>query len=260
VKFIDISESPFHKLRYRSSGRGGEIRNVILPFYRATVDSLPEGISSFVLTSDIQGREENINTNRLVGEAVAEELSLLHKLGEIPYINFAALAGDLYDYPELHKLGGTGSVTSVWNSFAEHFDFVIGVHGNHDKIEVTEMASNTLILDGTSSSICGMRIGGVSGIIGRSDRNQRKPKEEFIKKLLKVVTGRKNDLVLLHQGPEDSVNKQLGEPEITKHLRSNGSGIVVFGHHHWSNPFTEIGKNQLLNVDNRLYVVSATKT
>ena len=84
------------------------MRKVVLPFYKAIVDELPKGISSFVLTSDLQGREQNKKTNRLVGEAVAEELSLLFELGEVPQINFIALAGDLYDHPELHKLGGTG--------------------------------------------------------------------------------------------------------------------------------------------------------
>ncbi len=230
-----------------------------MPFYRATVDYLPEGVSSFVVTSDLQGREDDQSQNRLVGEAVAEELLLLHEIGEIPFINFIALAGDLYDHPEMHKLGGTGDVTSVWNAFAKYFDFVIGVHGNHDKINDSAMASNTLVLDGTSSNIKGIRIGGVSGIVGRSDRNQRKSEDEFLRALTKVTRG-KNNLILLHQGPEDNINQQLGDAKITAHLESKGDGIVVFGHCHWTKPFITIGKNQVLNVDNRLYLVCAANT
>jgi len=257
VKFIEVSETPFHELKYRSSGRGGKIREVVLPFYRAIVDAIPKGASSFVLTSDLQGRENDKNTNRLVGEAVAEELSLLHELGEIPKVDFIGLAGDLYDYPEMHKLGGTGDVTSVWNAFAREFKVVVGVHGNHDKVIESELAANTIILDGASSNVNGIRIGGVSGIIGRSDRNQRKSEDKFIKKLGKVTNG-KNSLILLHQGPEDTVNKQIGEPLITQHLETRGNCIVVFGHCYWSKALVTIGKNQVLNVDNKLYVVSAS--
>ena len=259
MKLLEVSDIPFHELRYRSAGRGGEVLEITLPFFTATVDILPEGVSSFVLTSDLQGREIDTKTNRLVGEAVAEELSLLYELEELPYIDLVALAGDLYAYPELHKLGGTGDVTRVWNAFARNFDHVIGVHGNHDKVVDAEMSSNSLVLDGTSSNIKDINFGGVSGIIGRSDKNQRKTKAQFLKELAKITHDR-NDIILLHQGPEDETNGQLGDPEITAHLKSNGSGIVVFGHCHWRKPFIEIGKNQVLNVDNRLYVVTAAST
>ena len=255
MKVIDISENPFHELRYRSSGRGGQIRKVTLPFYKLIVNELPKGISSFVLTSDLQGREQNKKSNRLVGEAVAEELSILHKLGEIPPINFIALAGDLFDYPELHKLGGTGDVTSVWNAFAKSFPFVVGVHGNHDIVVNSELAENTTVLDGNSTQQVGIRIGGVSGIVGRNNRNQRKSQQEFMSALTKV-TSEKNDLILLHQGPEDIENMQRGDPEITAHFSSKGSCLVAFGHCHWSQPFIELGENQILNVDNRLYLVT----
>lgn len=255
MKFIEVSEDPFHELRYRSSGRGGEVRNVVLPFYKAIVDELPKGVSSFVITSDLQGREQNKKNNRLVGEAVAEELSLLSELGEIPSIDFIALAGDLYDHPELHKLGGTGDVTKVWNAFAKAFPLVVGVHGNHDIVQESEMASNAIVLDANSTNCLGVRIGGVSGIVGRSDKNQRKSQQEFMSALTKVTRGI-NDLILLHQGPEDSKNEQRGDPEITDHLLSKGVGIVAFGHCHWGKPFIALGKNQVLNVNNRLYLVT----
>ena len=235
------------------------MRSVTLPFYRAIVDELPKGISSFVITSDLQGREENKTTNRLVGEAVAEELNLLYELGEIPSISFVALAGDLYDDPKFHKSGGTGDVTSVWNAFAKVFPFVIGVHGNHDKVQESALASNTVVLDGNSTNHLGIRIGGVSGIVGHSDSNQCKSQQEFMSALTKV-TDDKNHLVLLHQGPEGLKNEQDGDPEITEHLVSKGSSIVVFGHCHWGTPFIELGKNQVLNVDNRLYSVTTDNT
>ncbi|WP_282166373.1 metallophosphoesterase family protein [Shewanella japonica] len=255
MKFIEVSEEAFYEIEYKSSGRGGKIRKVVLPFYKAVVDELPHGISSFVITSDLQGREQNGKSNRLLGELVAEELSLLSALGEIPSVSFVALAGDFYDHPELHKLGGTGDVTHVWNAFAKEFPFVFGVLGNHDIVQEQKLASNTIVLDSSSTNFRGLRIGGVSGIIGRSDRNQRKTQQEFLSALAKV-TNFKNDLILLHQSPEDTSNNQVGDIEITNHLLSKDSGIVVCGHNHWSKAFIEIGKNQVLNVDHRLYLVT----
>jgi len=231
MKFIEIPKNPFYEMRYRTSGRGGKVREVTLPFYRAIVDELPKGIDSFVITGDLQGREENATTNRLIGEAVAEELQLLSDLGEIRPIDFIVLAGDLYDYPELHKLGGTDDVTEVWNAFAKENSFVVGVLGNHDIVQKSKLAPNTIVLDGDSINCMGVRIGGVSGIVGHGNKNQRKSEQKFISALTKV-TRRKNDLILLHQGPHDSKNQQQGTPKITEHLLSNGTSIVAFGHHH----------------------------
>lgn len=253
MKVLDIDDNPFHQMIYRSSGRNGVIRRVVLPFYKAKVDSLPEGVTSFVATSDLQGRERDKKSNRLVGEAVAEELLLLQQLEEIPKVDFVVLAGDLYDYPDCRKLGGTGDVTTVWNAFAEFFGSVVGVHGNHDTVSEANLATNTVILDGTQTDLNGVNIGGVCGIIGRVERNQRKTEEQF-KKALQKVTSDKNDLVILHQGPDDTENNQKGEPFIREHLENNGSSLVIFGHCHWTEPLINIGNNQVLNVDNQLYL------
>ena len=60
-------------------------------FFHATAEGLPDGIGSLVLLSDLQGREyrsANLEgTERLLGEAVAEELWLLKGLGEIAEIS-----------------------------------------------------------------------------------------------------------------------------------------------------------------------------
>lgn len=255
MKIIDIETEPFHQLVYRSSGRAGVERKLTLPFYRAKVDSMPEGIGAIVATSDLQGRELDRGSNRLVGEAVADELALLSELEEIPVIDIVLLAGDLYDYPDCRKLGGTGDVTSVWNSFCEKVEHVVGVHGNHDTVRAEDLADNALILDGQVRNVSGIHIGGVSGIVGRADRNQRKSGAEY-KRALDKATANKVGLLLLHQGPDDPANAQIGDPTIREHLERKGSSIVIFGHCHWSVPFVEIGGNQVLNVDNRLYVFS----
>lgn len=70
------------------------------------------------------------------------------------------------------------------------------------------------------------------------------------------MTKQQPNITLLHQGPDDPLNKQFGQDFIRKHFEKNGDGIVIFGHCHWNVPFIEIGKNQVLNVDNRLYLFS----
>lgn len=255
MKFVSIVEQPFHEISYRSSGKNGEVRHLKLPFYRAYVDHLPDEISALVITSDLQGRELDSSSNRLLGEVVAEELNILCELGELPTISLIALAGDLFDYPDLRGLGGTGDVTDVWNSFANLFRAVVGVLGNHDELDIHMLASNAHVLDGSSIVHAGLRVGGVSGIIGDNGRNQRKPKEQFLSSLRKVISS-KNDLILMHQGPEDPVNKPDQEPVITKHIESRRECVVAFGHRHWESPFLEIGNSHALNVDKRVFVIT----
>jgi len=253
MKILKIESQSFHEINYKSSGPSGKIRNSSLPFFRATVDKLPEGIPSIVVASDLQGREIKC-TNRLLGEVVAEELTLLYELEQIPYVNLVILAGDLYDYPDCRKLGGTGDVTSVWNAFAHRFDKVIGVHGNHDIVIEELLNKNVNILDCTSDTFLDLKVGGISGIIGRIDRNQRKSEEHFRNELIKLIA-LKNDITILHQGPDDLENSQKGEPMIRECLENKGAGLVVFGHCYWNNPLINIGSNQVLNVNNKLFLL-----
>ena len=122
-------------------------------------------------------------------------------------------------------------------------------------MDKTNLATNALVLDGTTTNLNEVNISGICGIVGQVERNQRKTEDQF-KKSLKNITSDKTDLVVLHQGPDDPINNQKGEPFIREHLENNGSSIVIFGHCHWSTPFVEIGNNQVLNVDNRLYLFS----
>jgi len=253
MKILKIESQPFHEISYKSSGPSGKIRNSSLPFFRATVDKLPTGISAIVVTSDLQGREKN-GTNRLLGELVAEELSLLQELEAIPHVNLVILAGDLYDYPDCRKLGGTGDVTGVWNAFAHRFEQVFGVHGNHDIVKEELLNKNVNILDCTSDTFMSLKLGGISGIIGRIDRNQRKSEEHFRSELIKLIA-KKNDINVLHQGPDDLKNGQKGEPMIRVCLENKGAGLVVFGHCYWNKPLINIGSNQVLSVNNKLFLL-----
>jgi len=127
MKILNIEAQPFYEIAYKSSGRKGKVQHCRLPFYKVFVDALPDGVSAIAVTSDLQGRESG-GKNRLLGEQVSEELKLLADVGDIPHVNGVVLAGYLYDYPDCHKLGGSGDVTDVWNAFAEDFSDVVGVN------------------------------------------------------------------------------------------------------------------------------------
>ncbi|MBS8232549.1 hypothetical protein DYI41_16585 [Marinobacter salarius] len=262
MRLTSIDPTPFHSLRYWTSGPGKKPRLRELPFVHAKAEGLPDGVRSIVLVSDLQGREylsrSLKGTERLLGEAVADELSLLMSLEEIPEINAILVCGDLYDYPDCRKPGGTGPVESVFWSLAEVASEVFGVLGNHDTLDVeTPLPSCVTILDGdVVGANFGLRIGGVSGIIGDPKRHNRRGDEAFIK-IMEQCTRKRPDILMLHQGPEDKDRRQLGDPAITLSLETGFSGFTLFGHSHWpAFPLVKLGDGQGLNVDARLVVVA----
>jgi len=252
MKIIKVEDTPFYELPHRTSGRKGACCKSVIPFYKVYVDIMPEGVTSFVAASDLQGREVS-KDNRLLGVAVADVLSELIQQGTLLDIDFALLMGDFYDYPDLRKLGGTGDVTEVWNTFALHFNNVIGVHGNHDIVNDSLYSDEINILDGTIIEYKTIDIAGICGIIGDPKRNQRKSSEDFLKYLNQILNMRP-DILLLHQGPEDPINLQRGHPSIWKCLEAKGEILVFFGHSHWDLPFVSCNGIQMLNTDKRVYV------
>jgi len=253
MKISHIEETPFYEIAHLSSGRRGTVRHCRLPFYKVYVDRLPEGVSAIAVTSDLQGREDG-EANRLLGEAVSEELRLLADVGDIPHVNGVLLGGDLYDYPDCHKLGGSGDVTTVWNAFANDFEHVIGVHGNHDMVDDAALSGSVHVLDGNAVDCMGLKVGGVSGVIGSVNRNQRKSEADFCL-MLKNVLKKDADMIVLHQGPDEPASGRIGEPAIRQLLEQHGESLVIFGHCYWDDPYAEIGKHQILNVDSRVFLL-----
>lgn len=254
MRIISMATEPFHEMPYRSSGGRRTTRFNHLPFYLAYVDKLPDGVSSIVVASDLQGRESDTQANRLMGAAVAEELSILQELEVIPHVNLVALAGDLYDCPDVNKLGSTGNVTEVWQAFAERFPLVIGVHGNHDMVSPALLPKNAIVLDGQMHSIDGITVSGVSGIIGREGKNQRKSPENYTKSLRSVL-GRNSELLLMHPSPRGVLPEQRGDELIRDELERKGNHLVVCGHCAWQKPLLDIGGNQILNVDGKVCIL-----
>lgn len=65
---------------------------------------------------------------------MAEALVALSRDGVIPAPDAVFLCGDLYDYPDCHKRGGTGPVDEVFLAFSAMAPEVVGVLGNHDQV------------------------------------------------------------------------------------------------------------------------------
>lgn len=254
MRILTIDSTPFHELAYRSSGRG-ETRYNSLPFYLAKVDHLPDGVGAIVALADLQGRENDPDANRLLGVAVAEELSILEELGLVPRISLILSAGDLYDRPELNKLGATGDVTDVLNAFAAKFPVVVAVNGNHDCVNVDGLSANVQILDGASINVEGLSVGGVSGITGKEPRHQRKSPDNF-RKALKSAMSKSPTVTMMHQTPKGVADGQIGDTDTADYLKKFGKSLVVAGHCYWENPLCEIGANQILNVDSKVVVLT----
>lgn len=236
---------------YRSSGGNGR-RGLKLPIlacrYRSHLDARP----TFLATADLQGREVGL-ANRLLGEHLAEEIMELQQLGELPKLDLCLLCGDFYDYPDLHKMGGTGDVTAAFNALSRVAELTVAVLGNHDEIRRESLRSNIDVLDGTVGWYGELRIGGVSGIIGNPRRNQRKTDAEFLT-ALRSCSRSSVDIVLLHQGPAGPTPSHAGLDLINQELSTRNDLLVLCGHCHWPDPFHTEGRNLFCNVDARAIV------
>lgn len=251
---IKIEKHPFHYLPYRSSFRGKSHIN-LLPFFFATADNFPENVDTIVLASDLQGVVTENGTNRLLGYALIEALQSLIASETISSIDLLLLAGDLYDDLKLEKKGADGDVTELLNGFAQYFHNVVCVHGNHDVVRDSALSKELTVLDGDSVFSCGLKIGGVSGIIGDPSKPQRKNATQYMR-MVKTLVCSRIDLLLLHQSPQGNTHLQIGDIESSQFLAKNGKLTVVSGHCDWcDNPIAKLGENTVLNVDSRVILL-----
>ncbi|OZB13812.1 MAG: hypothetical protein B7X58_08855 [Marinobacter sp. 34-60-7] len=251
-----VETTPFYELPYRTSG-ARQPQRCRLPFHSAFAKGIPKGTQSLVFVSDLQGREIG-GANRLLGEVVADELKTLVETGKTRRPDAIFVCGDLYDYPDCHKRGGSGPVDAVFEAFTRAASRVVGVLGNHDELTDPQRLSDAVdLLDGdVVEDVCGLTVGGVSGIVGDPHRSQRRSAESFLQ-VLESVTDQKPDILLLHQGPTDPNRPdRRGDHDLELSLRSGFGGLTVFGHTRWEEPWLiPMGEGQVLNVDGRVVVV-----
>lgn len=260
---LSIAEIP-----YLNAGRGpGGFYEDRLSILEATVDRLPEGLEAVIATGDLQGRERFEDAAdeslRLLGEVVPDRLKseILPGLGLTDSNSIGVLlAGDFYTVPELDRRGGSGDVVAVWEAFGRTFRWVAGVAGNHDRFgqqsdSRPRFTGNMHFLDEDQIQVSGLRVSGVSGIIGKSTKPWRRTESEFVRSLDAVVS-QTTEFLVIHDGPNVPGTNLRGSDCIRGAVERLRPNIVIRGHAYWQSPLAELsGRVQVLNVDARVVVM-----
>lgn len=133
--------------------------------------------------------------------------------------------------------------------------------GNHDRFgseshrRKLERHAQFDLLDGAVATRDGLRIGGVSYIIGNPAKPGRADQSEFLA-AVEMVAEERPDIVVLHQGPPGA-RSQRGEALVREVLERADLSLVVCGHVHWGDPLAALScGTQVVNVDARVIIVT----
>ena len=258
----DIETEPIEQISFftipQNSIQPSECR---LPIYKGKIEGLPPNINAIVVTSDLQGVVIQNNDNLLLGEVLAEHLKLIFDV-YFPNIDLkktiAFLCGDLY--ADLIKRGQSGNPTKVWEKFASVFGQTIGIAGNHDKFENIENVNkihNAKLLINEIFETQGLKIAGLSGIIGRSDKNFRLQEKDYLKALSNLLH-KKPNILLTHLSPQISDRDLQGDENISKILEKGNATTLFCGHSPWeyNKAFDMKNETQILNADTKVFILT----
>ncbi|WP_230777553.1 metallophosphoesterase family protein [Roseiconus lacunae] len=234
--------------------------------HHGLVDELPKGMSAIIATADLQGRETFESAGgkplRLLGEVLPAILAdeIIPNFGLANGRIGVLLAGDFYTVPALDKRGGSGDVTSVWQAFADEFDWIVGVAGNHDLFgdAATRPRFTTPVhfLDNDIVTIDELPIAGLSGIPGNPRRPWRRTEDDFVV-ALELLLSDSPAIVMMHDGPDVPDSGHRGSPRIRQVVEQAEPVLVVRGHSHWKEPLATLSNGtQVLNVDARVIILT----
>lgn len=270
MRIINIQDELIATLPYLNAGKGmGNFYVDQLPVHFGEVDQLPDGVSALVVTADLQGRETFESANRRPPRLLGEVLPAILESEILPTLDLpngrigTLLAGDFYTVPGLDKRGGSGNVTSVWEAFAETFDWVAGVAGNHDTFGSRgenpfkpKLSGRCQLFDRGTALIDDLQIAGLSGIIGNPRRAWRRAADDFVEQMV-GLTDSAPDILIMHDGPDCPEFGFRGTPMIREALAMCEPTLIVRGHAHWDRPLVELDSgHQVLNVDARVVVLA----
>ncbi|MCC9600997.1 metallophosphoesterase [Stieleria sp. JC731] len=271
MRITSIQPELIREIPFLNAGRGpGGFYRDSLPVHRGFVDALPEGMSAIIATADLQGRETFESAGgkplRLLGEVLPAILA--HEI--IPNLGLAngriglLLAGDFYTVPALDKRGRSGDVTSVWQSFADQFDWIVGVAGNHDLFGDAatrpRFTDPVHFLDNDKVTIDELPIAGLSGIPGNPRRPWRRTEDDFIEALDGLLCD-PPAIVVMHDGPDVPEFGFRGSPRMREAIERSDPTLIVRGHAHWNKPLAELPNGtQVLNVDARVVILTSEKS
>ncbi|MBJ6761930.1 metallophosphoesterase [Myxococcaceae bacterium JPH2] len=262
MRILSLETTPFLEWRYLNAAPRGGTRVERLPLLRGWVDALPPGVEAVLATSDLQGMATSAHHDgaaTLLGEFLADEVAMQGAAGELPLASNTGvlLAGDLYSNDLADKRGASGDVRSVWNAFTESFRWVAGVAGNHDMFgepggfERFRHKSRAHVLDGDLAELDGLRVGGVSYIIGRPDKTNRREQSAQLERIESVLL-QEPQVLVLHEGPDAPEQSLPGNAFIREAVAPWNDLLIICGHSHWDVPLVPLpGGVQVLNVDAR---------
>ena len=253
---------------YSAAPNGGGRQSAKLEITQVCVDTLPPGLSMLIAASDLQGRaiDENGEPGELLGSQLAGYLCR-RGICPTPDTTGVLLSGDLYSEDSASRRGSTGDVMPVWRSFATHYQWVVGVLGNHDLLpqdqDLTRTFPNAAVLDGNAVERSGLCIGGVGGIVGKLTKPNRKA-PALMMSLLEGVNAQRPDIILTHESPR-AYEGRRGNNAIRDWFAGlpstdevNGTPLLVCGHTRWRQPLVTYGNGaQALNVDHRVVLLQA---
>lgn len=246
-----------------AAGRSCEPVRERLPFIQGKIRGLPARSPTLVAMGDLQGRTGmGSDATTLLGCGVAAELPAIQAAAGLPAPLgcVGLLAGDFYCVPNAAKRGGTGDVTEVWRDLRGRFGSMVGVLGNHDLFgeALSPQPPPADCLDGKVVEIGGLRIGGVSGIVGSPGRTNRRGPDEFVEVLLGVLAESPH-IVVLHAAPQAD-DGAPGEATLAALIKDTGfDGLIVCGHVHWRSRVQRCGQATLLNVDGAVVTLNTTE-
>lgn len=257
-----IESFPYLEVGGKTDSHTGknEILHRSLPVQYGEAEIRGADIDFLIITSDLQGIAEENGKQFLLGEKLPSFLKTLLEI-EFPETQKVGvlLCGDLYT--SLEKRGTSGDVRTVWQEFNNHFSWVVGVAGNHDsfgnlqdQIDFDSL-ENTHLLHMNSVRIGGLKIGGISGIIGRSDKPNRTAERDYLSGLNKLLKG-DLDLVLIHETPDNPDHQLIGNSKIRQTIEISPKSTICCGHCYWEKTYVEFeNQSQVINVDSKVLLL-----
>lgn len=245
------------------------IEHMHVPLLCGRVNRMPDRLEALILTSDLQARERDWprspTAGRLFGEEVAEGVAdWMRDHGLSPIDAGVVLPGDYWSYPmETAKRGGYGDVRPVWDAFADRFNFVVGIPGNHDIFEsvisrnpsVKAWRKNIALLERSQLDWGGLRVSGVGGCVGNAERPFRYEELHQRDRLLAAID-EVPDMLILHQGPPGKGRARDGAVQVEDCLDLiENETLVVCGHEHTTQRLHTVGQAQVLNVHEAVVVL-----
>lgn len=234
-----------------------------LPIYTAQLEGLNTDLKHLVIASDLQGIVGEGEDAHQLSIALLDKLLELNEQEALFDVSQTAviLCGDLY--AEAHKRKGVyGDVRYIWQAYNAVFKSVVGVAGNHDAFGSKDdfdafiKEEGIYFLDNDIINLDGIKVGGLSGMIGKTTKNQRKDKDRFLAQL-KALLQSQCDFILLHEGPAFKAYRKRGNSLITEVIMdSKLNNRVFFGHRNWGELIsTSMGNTSLLNTDAKCLIV-----